>query len=325
MRKESDKKYRVAAKLLSRNIEAEQEHSALDLHPKEFAQMQKVWELTGKIDSPAPPQDAWQRLRAKLQGTPSQGASILPLRPKAAPTGSRFGGHIVRIAAAIVFILLSYWSAQKFIFSDMTVATQNGERKTIELADGSVVELNAASKISYPKNFARDSREVTLDGEAFFQVAPDAIPFIVKTHQAHVQVLGTAFNVRARKNSTAAVVAEGKVVFANRQNQQVVLQKGEISEVVADNAPTPARAANLDKYLAWREGRLEFERTPIKEVFAELQRQFDVQIEYNDLNLAGRTLTASFYTRQRIEDVLSAICLTFDWEFRKINGVYDVE
>jgi ferric-dicitrate binding protein FerR (iron transport regulator) len=115
------------------------------------------------------------------------------------------------------------------------------------------------------------------------------------------------------------------VSLANRDNREVVLQKGQMSRVEINEPPTKPESVNLDHFLAWRSGRIEFQRTPLRAVVDELQRQFDLSIQLANPDSAELTLTASFQISQPLPEVLSAIGLTFGWDFHKSNGVFIIE
>ena len=230
----------------------------------------------------------------------------------------------MRIAAVLLITTLSFWAVQNYFFGEVVVETKNGERRTTLLPDGSQVELNAATRLQYAKDF-QGVRNVDLDGEAFFQVQPGSEPFVVNADGAKVRVLGTSFDVQSRDHTIAVAVASGRVSLANNENREVILQKGEMSRVEMSQPPSAPERVNLDEFLAWREGRLEFLRTPINVVMAELQRQFDVTIKLAHPGLGKVTLTASFHADQSIQEVLTAICLTFDWEFRETQNVFMIE
>lgn len=188
--------------------------------------------------------------------------------------------------------------------SDMIVAVGPGEKVNIVLPDGTRVKLNSETTLNYGINdFNRKSREISLTGEAYFEVARnERKPFIIKTKALDVKVLGTVFNLQAREDelTTEIDLLEGEVALtSNRTQQQVrlyasqraVLDKSTGSIRVIKNA-SPVGAA-------WVKGELVFHATPVRDVFKAIERNYGVAIQldkedssYNDL-FTGRFSTAN--------------------------------
>ncbi|MCH5718063.1 FecR family protein [Niabella hibiscisoli] len=131
------------------------------------------------------------------------------------------------------------------------LTTKKGSKSSLVLPDGTKVQLNSDTRLSYNQSFGKQLREVTLEGEAFFEVAKDANhPFIVHTKTMNIKVLGTVFNVRAYDNekNTQTTLLEGSVeVTLNKRNERnlVVLKPHE--KIVANNDPdhvTPVKKMN---------------------------------------------------------------------------------
>lgn len=193
------------------------------------------------------------------------------------------------------------------------LVTQKGERKTFPLADGSIVYLNSGSKLTYPKIFAESTREVEIEGEAYFKVSQDKErPFIVKSGKMITVVTGTEFNVRYRNNKVNVVVAKGSVKTLNvNSNQSFDLSKGQMisfSERLGFSTP---KRANLNHYLAWRNNKFSFERTPLKDVMEEIERYYDIKVSYSSESDRSKLLTGIFDT-DSLDQIFSIISLTLD-------------
>jgi ferric-dicitrate binding protein FerR (iron transport regulator) len=312
-----------AARWLSGNASEEESQFFSHSNNEELRSFQEIWEWTGKLSAPAPSAKLWPKLAEEIAQDEAS-ARRVDFSKKARPDFSKAVYWPLRMAAALFIILLAGWFVKERFLAANVVITQNGQRQLIELADGSRVEMNAASRLRYSKNFLK-KREFALVGEAYFSVEPGAAPFIVKTENSRVEVLGTEFNVRARDNTTTVAVASGKVTLADKKHRDVILQSGEMSRVEEGHSPTPPEAANLDEFFAWRQGRLEFQRTPLHLVLAELERQFDVNIQLAHPDSTGLTLTAAFEIEQPITEVLTALCLTFNWEFYQSQNIYIID
>lgn len=206
----------------------------------------------------------------------------------------------------VVFYLLSYNNFQAEKFTDLTVDSLEviapvGSRTVVQLSDGTEVNLNYGSKIKYPRNFAGTTRNITLVGEAYFDVAPNPDkPFIVKTGKLNVTALGTEFNVQSYPGDdvVSATLVEGKVVIdkvlPNEKTERVgSMLPGQHVTYSLNSGKTTSTRGNIDKYIAWKDGRMVFDNTPITEITRQLSRKFNVDIEVAD-NIKDFTYTVTF-------------------------------
>jgi transmembrane sensor len=220
----------------------------------------------------------------------------------AAPRRSRLGRTALVAAAAIVLGLgaATLWRAEhsrrpppadpQVTFSSYT--TQRGERLSLRLSDGTRVVLAPGTVLRKPSTYGVRTRELEVDGEAYFDVVHDSTrPMLVRTRHAVARDLGTRFVVRAYAGTgaTEVVVAEGKVAV-----DTLVLERGQRARVPADGKVRFSRDVALDRYFAWTEGRLVFHDTPLGEVAVELERWYDIEVRLAEPRLEGRHLTASF-------------------------------
>ncbi len=168
-----------------------------------------------------------------------------------------------------------------------TLKVPRGAEYTLILADGSKVFLNAESQIQYPVTFQGNVRQVYLEGEAYFEIEKDQErPFIVATSGIQLKVLGTAFAVRAysEENEVLATLVEGRVrVVAG--DQQVDLLPNEQAAWEKTTEELRIAEVNVDLFMGWKEGRLVFDNTPLAQILKELGRWYDLEIEYENLNL----------------------------------------
>ncbi len=237
---------------------------------------------------------------------------------------------LAAIIVLTVSILLVYPSLRSGISSENSftnrnillqeVTTANAEHKEIELPDGTEVFLNADSKLRYPESFSKLVREVYLEGEGYFEIKHNDIPFIVRTQTTIIEDIGTEFNVKARGDKTQIVVKSGIVAVRpiNAEiNNKAILNAGEMSEVKKDTLLIPPHKVDIEKFLAWRQGILKFDHTPLSDVLAEITRQYNVYCQLSEMSLGRQTLTGSFNSSEPFEDVISAICLTLDLRYKK--------
>jgi ferric-dicitrate binding protein FerR (iron transport regulator) len=175
-------------------------------------------------------------------------------------------------------------------------------KATIELADGSKIWLNADSKLTYPEVFSKDSREVYLEGEAFFDVATNSEkPFIIHLTKGNVQVLGTSFNIRAYNNEPIQTsVKTGKVAFipaydgTGKKPDTIYITPDEkvTYERIYGNVKKEVTSAEDDQ--AWTEGRLVFRDMTLEEISAELERTFGKKVLFTEDAPRYYRLTGNF-------------------------------
>ena len=218
-------------------------------------------------------------------------AANRPVRAVARPGLSRrwlVGGGGFAVAAGLAIAVMPSLLAGPAIQS---YATGKGQHQRITLADGSVVDLDAETKLSV--SFSRGARRVTLaDGEAIFDVAHDADrPFTVAASNHVVRVVGTQFDVRNRHDGLSVTVARGKVdvrpAKAATSGRAFLLTAGQRLEIDGTGLER-LTAVDPQETFSWRSGRLVYRAEPLANVVADLNRQFVEQIEVSDPQL-GRT------------------------------------
>ncbi len=199
------------------------------------------------------------------------------------------GGFAAAAALAVAVLppMLSSSAAQ-------TYATGKGEHERITLADGSVVDLNAETRLTV--SFHRHERHVVLeDGEAIFDVTHDAKrPFTVAAAQRVVRVLGTQFDVRSRQGQLTVTLARGKVQVepakAAATDRAFVLRPGQRLEI-ASSGQAQLQTVDPQEAFSWRAGRLVYRGEPLANVVADLNRQYVEQIEIADPELGRMPIT----------------------------------
>lgn len=185
-----------------------------------------------------------------------------------------------------------------------TLTVPAGQRAHITLPDGSRVWVNAGSKITYASAFGNE-RRVTLEGEAFFEVAKDSIrPFIVKAGKMNVKALGTKFNVYNYASEPLVVsLVEGKVkVYRDRAlRKSVVLNPGERAVEVDGEM---LKETFGDDVLMWRNGIYSFRDLPLGDILRKLELYYDVKIVVNSPELLNKHFTGKFRQDDGVREVL---------------------
>ncbi|WP_286880513.1 FecR family protein, partial [Proteiniphilum sp. UBA7639] len=200
------------------------------------------------------------------------------LKPLLAAVGS------IAAAIAVIFSLFRLYEgvSRQDIYYEC-IETTYGERKDITLPDGSMVILNSCSRLRYPTKFTQQTREVRLQGEAFFDVAKDPDrQFVVSAGQFCVKVLGTAFNIKSydMDEITSVKVDRGKVQI-EMPEATMRLSAQERVEVNSLRG-TIKKHQDLYETAGWRKGCLYFDATPIQDVARELEREYNCSIVFQE-------------------------------------------
>jgi transmembrane sensor len=181
-----------------------------------------------------------------------------------------------------------------------------GKPVEIRLPDGSLVTLNTGAVMNYPHVFQKKTREVQLTGEAYFSVLKNPKgPFVIKTENSFIRVLGTSFNVRALKNEDRVIVTveEGRVEFGyalEQKKAKVEITAGETGLLEKGNKLS--RVSTRDNnYLAWKTGTLTFIKTPLMEVIHAVERYFFIKIKSENSALDSVSVDVTLYRDNEAE------------------------
>lgn len=198
----------------------------------------------------------------------------------------------------------------------------NGDVREVVLPDGTKVWVNRGSVLKYPAHFAKESRHVELDGEAYFEVKRDqSRPFMVTSDAMSVKVLGTIFNLRSYKNSplTETSLIEGAVeVRGNRNEGQIVLSPGQKAELNRKTGRLQVKQVNSKLDAVWHDDLIPFESATIFEIASVLERFYQVKIILSP-DISNSTYSGVLKRSDNIDKVLSSLKNSIPITFRK-NG-----
>ena len=225
-----------------------------------------------------------------------------------------------RYAAAILLLIVSssvltYWLMRSDDSPALPVAyntlyTPAGQRAQLVLQDGTEVWLNAKSKLVYPSRFEGKSRNVTVEGEAFFKVAKDSVkPFIVSAGEVEMKVLGTQFNVYSYPETgyveTSLLEGAVKVFFTGKEREGVVLKPNQ--QVTVSGEEMKVEPIARKEHFLWREGIYAFENEPLIHILKKLELYYDVRIIVEDSSLFKDTYTGKFRQRDSLDDIFRVL------------------
>lgn len=283
----------------------------------------------------------FQLLRARLLEQQQSEVKSIPSIDKR-PMLFRYVASAAAIIAVAMSLLWFYGSdSQESNDIDLYV-TQPAEKKNLRLPDGTVVKLNADSRIELDAAFGESNRTVTLVGEAYMEVAKNtALPFIVKTSMLDVRVLGTTLNIRAYSNEERAEASliEGSAEVLVKESSAAPIRLKPMEKVVVasddDGAvPRPLQApATLPKTYtletvthydanddlaetSWTKQKLVFVNQPLIDIAKTLERWYDVKIVFENEKIMQRKYTAAFDDKEQLMDVLEVLRLSIPFEYQ---------
>jgi transmembrane sensor len=311
----------LIGKYLSGNISPEERHLLLhwietDANNRAFfEEMLQVWSLSDDYPTTLPTTDtpqAWLQLEQRLFGGGT--ALMNPPADKSSTKIRRLSiNKVILLAAAIILAVVTIGIWQLVGFSDAATQiyqTAVHEKREVQLPDGSTVWLNENTRLTFSKRFV--SRTVTLEGEAFFDVQRmEARPFTIQSGKTITVVLGTSFNVRAYPQEARVEVAvvSGKVELrhADKIQEKILLEAGKTGvfdqqqQAFLTTATVPAVNAS-----AWKNKRLRFQDTPMREVVHILERYFNQKIQVDNPAILDCPLNGD-YPQPKLEEMLRII------------------
>jgi transmembrane sensor len=276
-----------------------------------YRQLEKVWQESGAIltEKTYDTSAAWDKIDQRLD----HGNKKAPVR------------IITRLAAAATIVgilLIAGWLFFRKSTPELQVAKADQANLPITLPDGSQVILRKGATLSYPAKFTGNEREVSLTGEAFFEVQHDAgHPFRIQTVRATLEVLGTTFTINTSEQQDELIVSTGKVQFTNKggKGEKHIITPQQYSKL--DAKGFEIKTLTDPNFLSWKTGLLQFDNTPIDQMAATLSHHYGVNITA-DSSLVKLpvipTITAKF-NQQPIDAVLDEIRLLANISHRKQN------
>ncbi len=259
---------------------------------------------------------AWEKLKGRIQ----EDEQALPLKEERKVRKLQFP-FLLKYAAAIIllvsvgFFTTKYYTSLKNGYYNITEITAKNEiNKQITLPDGSVVSLNAESKLQYPEEFTGTERKVKLTGEGFFNVTKNPEkPFVIETDNAEVRVLGASFNVNTRiSESNVEVFVETGLVELKRKNnggEKLLIKPGNVGVLTKNKLEKTINTNN--NIIAWKTREIIFREDKISDVIHILNTVYNTSIICENQQVLNLKYTSTF-VNQEINSVLNVICVTFD-------------
>lgn len=243
-------------------------------------------------------------------------------------TFRQIGYELAKIAA----ILILFWGGTKLyettsvkenVIAYQTLYVPAGQRAELILPDSTHVWLNARSKLVYPISFGKDIRQVELNGESYFDVIHnEKQPFVVKTPQMDIQVLGTEFNVTAYSSSSDFEVAllRGCIELSSPRLSSNYRMKEKEHIRLQNNKLISKDISDYD-YFRWKEGLICFNNESVATIIEKLKLYYDIDIEVYNQKFINSRYTGKFRTKDGIEQVLRVLQIEHKFTYTKNNDL----
>ena len=212
----------------------------------------------------------------------------------------------------------------------ITKTTQRGQKTNIVLGDGTFIRLNSESSLVYPDGFDKDIREVTLIGEAYFEVTKDSLrPFVIRSGDLVTKVLGTSFNIKAYPdNNMEVTVSSGMVQVQpsdeglNRLNQQIYLTPNQQVSYNSTTNELKKKEVDINQFLAWKNDQIILNKVSMKEASSILERWFNVEIFFENKAIED-CIIRSEYKNENLINILESMkfILGIDYRLEENNRI----
>lgn len=277
---------------------------------KELNDYSKIWLWTHQLIERKPQiefEDTWRKINDRVN-TKNSGTIWLQ--------------NFAKYAAIILIVLnVGWWGAHYYYKSSSSLIEQHFQvsadqsaNSVVLLPDNTLVYLRQGSNLHYDSQFTSENREVSLEGEAYFEVTSDKDhPFIVKTENAQVKVLGTRFNVSAEKGSPICqtTLVEGKVEFITNNGKRYLLLPNQMIELDVEKQAVNIKRVHTELYTAWKDGKIIFRDETLGEITKKLERIYHVRFIYKNSDLAEKyRFSGTFHRETSIGDVITMLKLS---------------
>lgn len=263
-------------------------------------------------------------LRARLSATPV----AAPLTVVKRSFWKKAGRYAAIWASVLVLAGAGYWwystgSHRTAVSVRRYASGQTNFDRYLTLPDGSTVVLHSGSRLVVPEHFNGPSREVTLLGEAYFDIRSDSLkPFVINTGQLKTTVLGTAFNISAypERPEITVSVTRGKVKVEEGTKVLAVLTPDQQIVYNTKNAAARQEAVNAAARASWTTNEMVFENATFENIANTLSKRYEVNIQFSDDALKQCPVRVSFAGTESLEEVLDVICGVRNATYQIENG-----
>jgi transmembrane sensor len=233
--------------------------------------------------------------------------------------------------AASILLIFGLWGLTKLQEENnqavITFKTETGNRSELVLPDGSKVWLNAQTQINYSSDFGKSNRNVSLSGEAYFDVSHSNKPFIVDVKDFKVKVHGTKFDVSAYPDDKyiRTSLESGKISIKREGKDELIVNPGQLIKYERKTSTFQTGTVDPEKYSAWRSNKMYLDNELIIELTKKLERQYNVIISFVPESLGNNIHYSGVFTNENITEVLDAISIASGLKYTKKDNNYTIE
>lgn len=313
MKNNDQHKFELIASILhDEEIDLELEKTGISGEDQDFLEAKKVYSVKervahlGKLSSE---EEAWKQIRPKILA----GRAID--WPKWRSYAAVFIGALVLSTAFHQFFSAGKYSTGPEVFA--SVSSPRGQITSLTLFDGTTVWLNSGSTLKYSNQFGKGQREVSLEGEALFEVKQDLEhSFIVNMGDSKIKVHGTIFNAKNDHTEKEVVLLEGKIEYSN-QGKNVILKPNERITEDKTTGSTTIDQVDASIYSSWIGGKIYFDNESLEDLSLRLERWYDIEFVFEKENIKSYKFTGVISKDKSLDYSLRIIQLTNKVKFRK--------
>ena len=260
--------------------------------------------------------------------TPEQRMAFMKIRGKV--KARRWKRVIMKVAvpAAAAMAVIAALSIRLFMRGEDVVSTYSTaylETKCIVLPDSSKVWMNSATRLTYDSDFNKKDREVTLSGEAFFDVSKNpSKPFVVRMKDAEITVKGTSFNISAYEGEDGiqAALLTGQIQFQTGKDY-IYLSPGEVISYNRLDRSMSKSKKDVNQYCSWLEGKLDCESITLDKLFSRLTSLYGIEINYVPVKYKDKAIRVMLDTHESMDDVLGAlsVIVPISWTWQSDGSI----
>jgi len=272
-------------------------------HRSEYDTVARLWELTGKIekDGDIDIDAEWRRM--ELDITPARSLPLIPF---------------LKVAASVILVSALAFTGIK-IARNRTERAPSADLSSVTLPDGTLLSLNAGSKVTYRKGFGTSHRNLLLKGEGYFEVKSDKrLPFVIEAGESRIRVTGTKFNVNAyhRKEIRVTVMAGSVSLYdASRPSNQETLSAGETGIYNRDGREIIKKVSVNLNDISWKNRIMDFQNTALSEIAGVLMNTFYGKIDV--VPVVGLCPVTVHFENQDLDAVLSVLKSTLNLDLER--------
>ncbi len=234
--------------------------------------------------------------------------------------------------AASILLVFGLWGIIKLQGdrnnqTEITFKTETGNRSELVLPDGSKVWLNAQTQIKYSPDFGKSNRNVSLSGEAYFDVSHSTKPFVVDVKDFKIKVYGTKFNISAYPDDQyfQTSLESGQISIKKEGNEEITVKPGQLIKYERKSSAFQSGTVETERYSAWRLNKMYLDNETIKDLARKLERQYNILISFVPESLGEGIHYSGIFTNENVTEVLDAISIASGLKYTKKDNKYTIE